>query len=107
MKLVKVITKDTLAIEGRTYSAIDKGNNLLLTHTLASTGLVQLNNPVVVDPADVELLKENVTNGINTNTGTKKAKIQANPYGLRKDVFSFDCNDCKKDYVYCGAVHNV
>jgi len=107
LKLVKVTSKDTLAIEGRTYSAIDKDNKLLLTHTLASTGLVQLTNSVIVDPADVEILQEKVTNSINTNTGTTKAKVKANPYGLRKDVFSFDCDACRKEYIYCGEVHNV
>ena len=108
MKLYKVTSKDTLAIEGRTYSAVDKGNDLILTHTVASSGLVQLTRPVVVTTSDVEKVSDQVFHAnINTRKGTKKAYIKANPFGIRKDVYNPDCVDCKTILDYCGALHNA
>jgi len=108
LKLYKVTSKNTLAIEGRTYSAVDKGDNLILTHTVASIGLVQLTRPVVVTTSEVEKVSDQVFHAsINTQKGTKKAYIKANPFGIRKDVYNADCVDCKTILDYCGALHNA
>ena len=108
MKLYKVTSKNTLAIEGRTYSAVDKGSDLILTHTVASSGLVQLTKPVVVTTKDVEKVSDKVFHAsINTQKGTKKAHIKHNPFGIRKDVFSSNCYDCLTILDYCGALHNA
>ena len=108
MKLIKVISKDTKAIKGRTYVAIKKDNTktLTLTHVLASDRLVQLYNSVVIDNEDVLVVDNKEPSlAINTNPNAERTFAAHDPYNTRKDVYSGDCNDCRTQLDYCGALH--
>ena len=108
MILVKCIKDDDLAIKGRLYGAYRKNDDYYqLVYTVASTGLIQLVNPIFIHKDNLTIESEVIAPLINVDTKTTKVKSKANPFGLRKDTFSFDCVDCRKEFMYCGGLHNV